>query len=333
MKVLQISVGARGRMWLRVLRELGADVVACVDPSPEAIAWVRGEYPGVCIYARVGDALSVHADVSLAVVVTPPMERVDVVLPLLAAGLHVISEKPLETKFARAALIVQAAEAAGRQLSVCLNFRFLPVTRALKDQMDGRWGQATSATFLYHINRDGRRPGINRFPLEMVDPMLLEQSIHHLDLLRFAYDAEITRVRAMTFNPNGSMYRGDATVAALLEMTRGISVTYVGSWVTGSNIRSFAWRTDCEHGVVIQRQLFDDLVAGPTHGPLQAIPVAAVEPFLTDTRLYAQAVLEALEAGAPVPCSGRDHLRSLAAALACRESSLSGRAFRPEELQ
>jgi len=332
-RVMLVGVGARGRMWMRVLCELGAEVVAGVDPLPEAHMWVRTEHPGVRVYAALAEALAAHAsDVTVAVVVTPPMGRSAVVLPLLEAGLHVISEKPLATDLADAARIVAAAEIAGRQLSVCLNFRFLPVTCALKAELQGRWGPVTSSTLLYHINRDGRRPGLNRFPLSMADPMLLEQSIHHLDLVRFVYDAEIVGVRAMLFNPRGSMYRGDATVAALLELDRGIRVTYLGSWVTGSNIRSFSWRSDCERGVVIQRGLFDGLEAGPPEGPLQPVPVEAVEPFVTDTRAYAAAVLDALGNGAPVPCSGRDHLLSLAAALACRRAAETGQEIRPEDL-
>jgi hypothetical protein len=77
------------------------------------------------------------------------------------------------------------------------------------------------------------------------------------------------------------MHRGDATVAALLEMDRGIRATYLGSWVTGSNVRGFAWRTDCRDGVVVQRGLFDALEAGPVQGPVQrrsAQTGRAVEP-------------------------------------------------------
>lgn len=264
--VLQIDVGARGRTWLRILRELDVPVAACVDPSPEAAAWVRDEVPDTPVYRDLADALNAHRDGTLAVVVTPPMGRADVLLPMVDAGLHVISEKPLETDLAQAVRVVEAAEARGRHLSVCLNFRFLPVTQALRIQLDGRWGAPTSVTFLYHINRDGRRLGINRFPLDMDDPMLLEQSIHHLDLLRYVYGAEVVRVHGVTFNPPGSMYHGDATVVALLEMSNGLRVTYAGSWVTGSTLRLFVWRTDCEGGLITQRALFGDLEAGPVDG-------------------------------------------------------------------
>jgi predicted dehydrogenase len=331
MRVLQLGAGARGRLWARVLRDLDVAQVGFVDPAPEPRAWAAAEFSRVPFFSNVADALAaVRPD--LAVVVTPPMARAAVLLPLFEAGVHVLSEKPLETSLAEAVRIVQGAEHARRQLSVCLNFRFLPVTLRLKELVATEYGPISYGTFLYHINRDGMRPGLNRFPLVMDDPMLLEQSIHHIDLLRFAYDAEITGVRAEIYNPGGSMYRGEATVSALFEMERGIRATYIGSWVTGSNIQAFEWRTDCARGVAVQRELFGGLEAGPVTGPLTAVPVDPVEPFMTDTRRYAEAALSALAAGRPVPCSGRDHLMTLAATVACRQSADSGTMVSPSAL-
>jgi predicted dehydrogenase len=315
-------------MWARVLRDLNVQQVGFVDPTPEARVWAAAEFSRVPFFSTAPEALAaVRADV--AVVVTPPMRRADVLLPLFDAGLDVVSEKPLETDLAEAVRIVEAAEAARRQMSVCLNFRFLPVTLRLKDLIHGAWGPITYGTFLYHINRDGMRPYLNRFPLIMDDPMLLEQSIHAIDLLRFAYDAEITGVRAEIYNPAGSMYRGDATVSALFEMERGIRATYIGSWVTGSNTPAFEWRTDCVGGAAIQRSMFGALSAGPVDGPLAPVAVEAVEPFMTDTRRYAEAALGALAAGQPVPCSGRDHLMTLAATVACRRAADTGTMVSP----
>jgi predicted dehydrogenase len=331
MRVLQLGAGARGRLWARILRDLDVSQVGLVDPTPEARAWAAAEFSRVPFFSNAADALdAVRADV--AVVVTPPMGRADVLLPLFDAGLHVVSEKPLETNLAEAVRIVQGAERAGRQLSVCLNFRFLPITLRLKDLVTRVWGPISYGTFLYHINRDGMRPGLNRFPLVMDDPMLLEQSIHHIDLLRFAYDAEITGVRAEIYNPAGSMYRAEATVSALFEMERGIRATYIGSWVTGSNIRGFEWRTDCVRGVAVQRDLFDGLEAGPVDGALTPVPVDLVEPFMTDTRRYAEAALAALRAGQQVPCSGHDHLKTLAATVACRRAADTGMTVSPAAL-
>ncbi|MBM3450793.1 MAG: Gfo/Idh/MocA family oxidoreductase [Armatimonadetes bacterium] len=331
MRVVQIGLGARGRTWARVLREIGVTVVASADPSDDALAWARDAYPDCPVYADFRDAIRAHA-ADAAAVITPPIGRADVLLPLFDAGLHVVSEKPLETNLVEATRIVRAAERSGRQLSVCLNFRYLEVTRALRARVLGPRGAILYGTFLYHINRDGRRPGLNRFPLTMDDPMLLEQSIHHIDLIRHVYDAEIESVAAEIFNPAESMYRGDATVSAIFQMDRGIRASYLGSWVTGTNVRAFEWRTDCERGALVQRALFGDLYEGDRTGPLHAVPVPEVEPFVTDTIGYARAAFAALAAGTPVPCSGADHLRSLASTIACRRSSDDGEAIHPADL-
>jgi predicted dehydrogenase len=44
----------------------------------------------------------------------------------------------------------------------------------------------------------------------MPQPMLLEQSIHHLDLMRYCYDDEVESVLAETWNPAWSVYQDDS---------------------------------------------------------------------------------------------------------------------------
>ena len=149
---------------------------------------------------------------------------------------------------------------AGVSLTVGLNFRYLAATiEAKRIFAEKELGAPSFGQYLYWTNRDGRRPGINKYPLTMHQPMLYEQSIHHLDLFRFTYGAEVARVSAITHNPDWSMYADDANVFALVEMTNGIVVNYFGTWSGTTKLRTFEWRTDCSEGAVIQRDFFKDL--------------------------------------------------------------------------
>src|SRR2546430_10930802 len=71
----------------------------------------------------------------------------------------------------------------------------------------GAIGAPGFARYVYWRNRDGYRPGLNRYPLTMRQPMLYEQTIHHLDEMRFVYDAEVERVSCRCHNPPWSMYQ------------------------------------------------------------------------------------------------------------------------------
>jgi predicted dehydrogenase len=81
--------------------------------------------------------------------------------------------------------------------------------------------------------------------------------------------------------------------------------------------------------VILQRQLFDDLAtAHRQDSDAASVPLAPCEPFRDDTRALLDAFIGALRDGAPLPCDGRDHLRTLAVCFAAIESSETGRAVR-----
>ncbi|OFX29890.1 MAG: hypothetical protein A2Z07_00285 [Armatimonadetes bacterium RBG_16_67_12] len=121
------------------------------------------------------------------------------------------------------------------------------------------------------------------------------------------------------------MYRGDACAAALIRMTGGLAVTYHGTWVSGLNSLDFQWRTDFERGVIIQRDLFGDLVEGATgDAELRPVSLSPAEPFITDSARLLDDFLLSVRRNVPFASSGRDHLRTLALTLACIESARSG---------
>lgn len=335
-RVLQIGLGARGRMWARIVQASQmAQPAAYVEPRPEARQQAQAEIlgaagvPGGASEAPVIpdlDAALRTVEADLALVVTPPEGRRELIQALLARGLHVLAEKPLALSFSDALAVVSSAEEAERQLGVVQNFRYMPSSRALRERVQsGRYGQPTSATVLYVRNRDGMAPRLNKYPLVMDHPMLLEQSIHHLDLLRFVYDAEPEAVSCVEWNPSGSMYRGDACAAALIQMQGGLTVTYHGTWVSGSEAMAFHWRTDFERGVLIQRELFGDLVEGGiTDTALQPLSLPASEPFFSDSLALLEDFIGACREGRLFGSSGRDHLRTLSLTLACIESARLG---------
>lgn len=326
-RVLLIGLGNRGNMWADVIEAGGrARVTLAVDPSPTGRERLHARHPHIRVVTGLGEALS-EGGFDLAVLVTPPDGHLEQSRAIFSAGLPLLAEKPLTLDLTESVEIVRLAEAARMPLTVGLNFRFLPVTRAYRDLIEGgTLGRPDCALFEYLRNRNGYRPGLNRYPLTMRHPMMLEQSIHHLDLIRFVYGAEVERIACRTWNPPWSMYAHDANVACMLTLSNGMEVSYFGTWSGGWNEGKFQWRTDCEKGVVIQRELFEDLAFARTEDPaLTPVPIAEARAFYDDTAALLDAFLDALAAGAPAPCDGRDHLRTLALCFAGIEASETGR--------
>lgn len=329
-RYLLIGAGTRGRMWAQVIAESqGVEVAAVVDPSPAAREAFEIEHPGLPWFDDLGAALAA-GPYEAALLVTPPEGHLEQCRILFDAGLPVLAEKPLAVSLADTVAIIDAADAADLPLTVGLNFRYLPVSLALRDWLtSARMGQVGFGQFRYLRNRDGRRPGINRYPLTMRHPMMLEQTIHHLDLIRFCHGQEVDVIACRTWNPPWSMYAHDANVHCLMTLADGVEVNYFGTWSGGWNTPGFEWRTDCTDGVVIQRELHSDLAyAKRTDPELTGVPLPEARPYYDDSIALLAAFRGALRGETPQPCDGRDHLRSLALCFAGIESSETDRAIR-----
>ncbi len=329
-RTLLVGVGARGKIWTRLLQdEPLTEIVGYVDLLDENLEWAQERYdaaPDYC-YKDLKIALR-DLQPDFVLLATPPMDRYEEVIAVFEHGAHLLSEKPLTLDFDEGVRIVQAAEDAQLAFAVGLNFRYQHCVATARDILrSGEIGKPSFSRFIYWINRDGRRPGGNKFPLTMHQPMLYEQTIHHLDEIRFVYDAEIERIWCRCHNPPWSMYRDDATVSALMELSGDILVDYFGTWSGQTKVNEFLWRTDCDDGALFQHEMFSDLriARGKDATEIEKIDLPDQERLIDDARLMLPDVINQIQAGNlhPHP-SGIEHLKTFGAIVACEESSLSG---------
>jgi len=328
--ILQLGAGTRGRMWGKVAKMSdGVVTAAIVDPSQASLDLYQAENPETPAFTHIETALS-SGRYDAVILVTPPDGHLDQMRRLFAAGLPILAEKPLAVTLADAAAIVDMADASGLPMSVGLNFRYLPVNQAMRQWLTTeRLGQVGFGQFNYRTNRNGKRPGINRYPLYMEHPMMLEQTIHHLDLIRFVHGREVETIACREWNPPWSMYAHDANVNCLLGMEGGAEVNYHGTWSGGWNVYNFEWRVDCADGILVQRKLHSDLAYAKSADP-ELIPVEIKEaaPYYDDSVALLAEFIAAVRNGTPAPCDGRDHLRSLSLCFAGIESSQTGQAIK-----
>lgn len=129
MRIGTIGCGDWGKNHARTLAGLGVlAAVADADPDKRAAAEAEFGAPGVATEALLADP-----SVDGVVIALPPTINPDVALSALAAGKHVLVEKPMAMTSARAEAIVTAAEAADRVAMTGHVLRFHPGYRALED--------------------------------------------------------------------------------------------------------------------------------------------------------------------------------------------------------
>ncbi len=352
-RILLVGAGVRGAMWARVIAEAAnATLAAIVDHDETRAKRARDDHaPGAFVARDFGSALR-RAEIAAAAVIiaTPPATHHPLVSRALAHGLHVLCEKPLSEDLDEVADLIARARAARRHLLVGMNFRHLPSSQRIRRYVrNGRLGALSYAHFTYHRQRDGNRDDLNDYVMSMAHPMLLEQSIHHFDLLRYCYDAEVESLVCDTWRPSWSTYAGDCCVSVLFRFESGVRANYLGTWTAAWNRMDFRWRSDFERGSLIQREQFDDLVRvdfdrglglrGPNFkGDAEAEtpvaePLEPCTPFVDDTRGLLAEFLGAIHGESEPVTTGDDHLESLLLVHGCIESLRRGEWVTMRELR
>jgi predicted dehydrogenase len=123
-----IGTGFIGTVHLGALRRLGVPVAGVLGSSP-----VRGAERAAALgvaraYASLDELLDDPA-VQVVHVTSPNQAHFPQVMQILAAGRHVICEKPLAMTADQSGQMVAAAQASGKVASVCYNTRFYPLNQ------------------------------------------------------------------------------------------------------------------------------------------------------------------------------------------------------------
>jgi len=136
---------------LRALRAAGFDVRALVGRDPDKTRARSERFDVPHGLTDLGAALALPG-VDAVAVATPPFTHASVTLDAIAAGKHVLCEKPFARNAAEAQLMLAAAEAAGVVHLLGTEFRWATgqasMTRVVAR---GEIGEPRLATFLLHI--------------------------------------------------------------------------------------------------------------------------------------------------------------------------------------
>ncbi|HEX9923928.1 MAG TPA: Gfo/Idh/MocA family oxidoreductase [Anaerolineae bacterium] len=335
MNVIQIGIGGMGQTWLKTVLDSSEVTHAALVEVNEAIVQQQAETYGLdrtLIFRTLPEALTaVSADAVINV--TPPAFHCEISSMALAAGLPVLSEKPLATTLADAAAIVQRANETGVLHMVAQNYRYhVPIQTVKRILAAGEFGPVGSVSVEFF-----KGPHFGGFRDEMPYPLIIDMAIHHFDLMRFFLDSDPTSVMARSWNPPWSWYKGDASASISLQFANRTMVAYNGSWCsTGRETPWNAhWRFECEHGIitlqddrVYTQSRRDELERLGGYSRFKNGDVSEVEPV--ELTHVAQAYLlhefyEAVTQGKPVATTCQDNIKSLGIVFDVIKSCETGR--------
>jgi len=165
-----------GRWHVHALRRLGLSVSGVVDADPSRAARLAGRAPGCAPYASVAEALTARP-FKAAHVCTPLETHVDVVGELLAAGVHVLVEKPTASTARETDQLISLA--AERDLVLCPVHQFLFQHGVLK-ALEGLRGSGP----ILHIDMVAASAGAVGQSPEAADEVVADILPHPLYLMR-----------------------------------------------------------------------------------------------------------------------------------------------------
>ncbi len=234
-----IGLGFMGRTHIGAYRAAAGAGSACrlvavADPSAERLTGAPPEAPAGNIDTGAGAderlfdpdevatgtdpaAVLEHPEVELVSICTPTPTHVDLATRALAAGKHVLVEKPVALDPTAIERLAAAAEASGRICMPAMCMRYWPGWSWLRDAVrDGRHGAVRSARFL----RLGTRPAWNR--AFYGDPAatggaLFDLHVHDADLVHWLFGVPDSVESTGTIDHVSTIYRfadGPAHVGA-----------------------------------------------------------------------------------------------------------------------
>jgi UDP-N-acetylglucosamine 3-dehydrogenase len=322
-----VGCGRMGGFHIRNYAQLDcAELVGVADPSEESRRRALGD-TRILEYSDWREMIEHGADHIDAVSIACPSEyHAEVALEALAAGLHVLVEKPIATTLPDALRMRGAALEADRKLMVGHVERFNPAVRKVRELVaDGRLGTIYRA----HATRVGP------LPTRIQDTgVAIDLATHDLDVMQHILDSSIHEIYA-----DGGRFQHSTQEDLLTCLVRFGSEGHKDTlglldvnWLTPEKKREVALIG--ENGLLRASYITQDvwfvesttaplqwdglsMLRGDGEGAAVRFSLAKTEPLRAELEAFCRCVLD----DTPEPVGAHDGVKALAAALAVRESA------------
>ena len=319
-KVGVIGVGSMGQNHARVLAELG-DLAAVADPDAKAGGSVANRF-SVSYFPDYNGLLAERIDA--VTICVPTNLHFKVAMDAIAAGKHLLVEKPLCSTVRDAQRLVKAAREAHVVLGAGHIERHNPVVDSAKRHLEaGTWGDLITA--------GARR--VSNFPDRIRDVgVIMDLAIHDIDVLRYLVGQRVSSVFAVGGRQKHEAFEDHATI--LLSFTNGVNGYVEANWLTPMKVRRLSL-TCLRNFVELDYTAQSITISSSTLGPLDPanlyqlpldfdirhVNLRKEEPLRRELKDFLRA---AKDGGEPL-VAGEDAVETLRVVEAAVESQRSGK--------
>jgi predicted dehydrogenase len=335
LRIVQVGMGGFGRGWAsEVIPEVkGVELAACVDLDPISLEKARTllDLPADRYFQSLEEALEL-VPCEAVLCTTTLAGHMPVTTAALNAGKHVLVEKPFAPTLEEAGRAVDLAAARGLVLAVSQNYRFFPAVRAVQELIAGGSLGRVDTVFVDFRRYDNAAPRDGHIHYRVPQPVLVDMSIHHFDLMRVVLQREPKEIYCVAWNPPESKFDDPPVAVAVVRFEDDIVVSYRGSWISHGAITPWAgeWRMELTEAEIA----WTSRIGGSEGAAADAVavrrlgqepePIALPRVEYLDRAGSLSAFACAIETGTEPEIAACDNLRTLALTLAALKSAQTG---------
>jgi 1,5-anhydro-D-fructose reductase (1,5-anhydro-D-mannitol-forming) len=240
------------------------------------------------------------------------------------AGKHVLCEKPLALTFDGARRMVAACRAAGVVMGTNHHLRNAATHRAMHELVgSGAIGRPLAARVFHAVHLPTQLQGWRIDRPEAGGGVILDITVHDADTLRFVLQDEVEAVTAMTASQGMARSGLEDAVMGVMRFRSGVIAQFHDAFTAPHAVTGF--EVHGTEGSLIGRDVMTQRPAGTVtlrrNGAEEAVSLVHENLYDRSVRRFNAAVRGE---GSPA-ATGDDGIRSLAVALAVRESAQTGR--------
>ena len=305
----------------------GAELIAIAVPSEASRAAAAAAHGGAAVYADYRQILE-RTDIDAVSIVVPNVLHFEIAAAALAAGKHVLVEKPLALAVEHCRELMRLASDKRRVLAVGHELRLSSLWGGVKRLIDdGAIGQPRYA--LIELSRFPYRQGAGgwRYDPVRVGSWILEEPIHFFDLARWYLsscgkpESVYARANAAAMSDNFAAtvnFQGGAF--AVIAQTLSAFGHHQTAKVAGE--RGTIWASWSAADARSDRPTFSLRYGHGSEGT--EVPLDKPAGELRELTDEIAAFIDCVRTGAPPPCTGEDGLWSTALCLAAARSIETG---------
>ena len=225
LRVAVVGCGYWGSKHVRVLQSTeGVDQVVLVDAHETRLQSLVRSYPNAPAFTSLEQALP-HVDA--IVVATPPTSHVPIALRAIAAGKHVLVEKPLAPTAAEARQLISAAADAGVLLMTGHTFEYNPAVWKLRELV-----QSGVLGDVYYI--DSARLNLGLYQTDV--NVILDLAPHDVSIINYVLGEQPVAVQAWASRHAHPRFE-DVAYLRLIYADERLSADIHVSWLDPCKVR------------------------------------------------------------------------------------------------